>query len=222
MLERLKKFFFTTTFQFGLDSMHGYLYQAEKIPGWVNLDELAQKGEASRFLPGDAIIVEIGAFLGRSTIVIAGARKLRGNGIVHSIDPFDASGDAFSVPVYKSIEDKLPVSLLHQFEANIEVARLQDWVKVHQGTSESVVQNWHEPIDMLILDGDQSPQGARAAYDQWIPFLKSGGVLVVHNSSDRAYEKGHDGHRLVVVESVLTPYFSDVFCVRMTTFARKV
>jgi hypothetical protein len=44
-----------------------------------------------------AVIVEIGVYFG-SASDLAGARKIAGTGVVHCIDPFDASGDDFSAP----------------------------------------------------------------------------------------------------------------------------
>ena len=217
----IKDIIYPLTVRLGFPSMKACLYLAEKISGWVTAEELVKKAEYSHQLQDNAVVVEIGAFLGRSTVMLAGARKLKRSGMVHVIDPFDASGDDFSVPVYKAIEEQLTISLLSQFQSNIRNARLEEYVTIHQGTSESIVKNWHEPIDMLILDGDQSPVGARTAFDDWISFLKPGGILIVHNSADRVYKKDHDGHRRVVVESVRPPQFTDVIHVRMTTFARK-
>ncbi len=219
---RIKKYILRSAFKFGLENKRTYIAMAESIPGWVTANELAEKFDQAYHLPDDALIVEIGVFLGRSTLVTAGARKMRGSGKVVAIDPFDASGDEFSVPVYQQIERGLKRSLKEQFLDNIRSARLESYVLACVGTAESAVESQTELIDMLILDGDQSPQGARSAYEAWIPFLKSGGILVVHNSADRAYEKGHDGHRRLIVESVKSPDFEDVHCVRMTTFARKV
>lgn len=219
---RIKKFILRSAFKLGLQDKRTYIAVAESIPGWVTASELAEKFDHAYNLPEDALIVEIGVFLGRSTLVTAGARNMRGSGRVVAIDPFDASGDEFSVPVYQQIERGLKRSLKEQFLDNIRSARLESYVVPCVGTAESAVESQKEKIDMLILDGDQSPQGARSAYDAWIPFLKSGGILVVHNSADRVYEKGHDGHRQLIVESVKSPDFEDVHCVRMTTFARKV
>lgn len=219
--QSLKKIIYPLTVKFGRGFKRAYLYLAEDIPGWVTTEELAQKWDYSFNLPDEPVIVEIGAFLGRSTVVIAGSRRLQRSGIVHVIDPFDASGDEFSVPVYKEIESKLSLNLFEQFEANIQEAGLNDYVIVHKGYDNTVVCDWKEEIDMLVLDGDQSPTGARRAYEEWIPFLKTGGILIVHNSTDRVYEKDHDGHRLVVIESVKVPAFDQVKCVRMTTFAVK-
>jgi predicted O-methyltransferase YrrM len=214
--KQLSKFLFNI----GIDSIPAYLTIAETIPGWVTWQELSEKVRYARSLPTDAQIVEIGAFLGRSTVVLAGARKLEGSGMVHTIDPFDASGETFSQTIYKKIENELNNSLLNVFVTKLRSARVEDYVKVYQGTAESVVQTWNTPIDMLVLDGDQSPKGARSAYNLWIPFLKPGGILVLHNSSERIYEEGHDGHHQLVLDYLRAPNYTDIHCVRTTTFAR--
>ncbi len=203
-------------------SVEDFLTFAEQIPGWVDRDELTYKADITHQLPGNAVIVEIGCFLGRSTVVMAGVRKLVGNGIIHVIDPFDGSGDAFSVPFYKLITNKIDQPILDEFRNHIQNAELQDFVEVHKGTAESVITNWQEPIDMLILDGDQSPKGARSAYDLWSPFLKAGGYLCLHNSGDRLYLPGHDGHRRLLLEEVKEPVYTDIHTENKTSFARKL
>jgi len=219
--QRTKNIIYPLSVKFGWGSKKAYLYLAQNIPGWVTTEELGEKWDYSFNLPSEPVIVEIGAFLGRSTVVTAGARRVKRNGTVYVIDPFNASGDEFSAPVYKEIESKLSLNLFDQFEANIKKARLHDYVVVQKGYDDTIVCGWNRKIDMLILDGDQSPVGARRAYDEWIPYLQPGGILIVHNSADRIYEKDHDGHRRVVVESVKEPAFDHIKCVRMTTFAIK-
>jgi len=66
-------------------SLDDYLDIAATIPGWVDRDELSYKATIVNKLPTDAVIVEIGCFLGRSTVVMAGVRKLIGNGRIHVI-----------------------------------------------------------------------------------------------------------------------------------------
>jgi len=177
--------------------------------------------ELARRLPTGAVIVEIGSFLGSSAVLLAGARKVAGSGVVHCVDPFDASGDAHSVPVYRELVSALPSPMRQEFECNVEQAGVEEFVIAHQGTAEAVGGSWSEPVDLLFLDGDHSPEGARSNYETWIPFLKPGGILALHNSSDRVYSPGHDGHRRVVVESVHEPAFRNVRCVGTTTFAER-
>ena len=198
-----------------------YVSLARRIPGWVRGPEAVELARVARSLPAGAAIVEVGAFLGGSAVLLAGARKLSGSGKVHCVDPFDASGDAFSVPVYRAIERGLGGSLRRQFDDNIRRAGLSDWVETHQGTAAEIAAGWRQPIDMLFLDGDQSPAGARLAYERWAPFLRRGGIIALHNSRSGSYDDGHDGHRRLVVEAIRPPEYDDVRCVGTTTFARK-
>jgi predicted O-methyltransferase YrrM len=98
---------------------------------------------------------------------------------------------------------------------------LEDIVDIHQMRSAEAVRGWTRPIDLLLLDGDQSPQGARAAFEAWEPFLKPGGIIILRNTKDRAYAEGHDGHRRLAVEALVPPRFVDKRQVNATTLAVK-
>jgi MMP 1-O-methyltransferase len=198
-----------------------YLAQTSDIPSWLGRHEALALAAACFTLPPDAIVVEIGSFLGKSAIMLAGARKQAGSGTVHCIDPFDASGDAFSVPIYREIAYADTRPLRARFQANIARAGLTGWIEVHQGTAASVANRWTAPIDMLFVDGDQSPEGARLAYDAWSPFLKAGGLIALHNSTSRSYTPGHEGIHLLAVHLVRAPHYGDFREVETTTFARK-
>lgn len=199
-----------------------YLKQSSRIPGYTRGAEAVALSLMCYRLPAGAVVVEIGAFLGSSTVLLAGARKLRGSGEVHCIDPFDASGDPYSVPSYRAVASGHPASLRERLEDHIRQADLVPWVTVHQGTAESVSRTWRQSVDMIYLDGDQSPEGARRAYDCWAPFLKVGGIMAIHNSSAKAYEDGHDGQRRLVLETVRPPAYHQLSCAGTVTFARKV
>jgi MMP 1-O-methyltransferase len=209
-------------FRLKYGELASYIAYSRRIPGWTTCNEAIAIAQICYALPPNAVVVEIGSFLGGSAVLFAGARKLRGSGIVHCIDPFDASGDAYSMPFYRAIANKQKVSLRHRFDNNICHAGLAPWVQVHQGTADTIAAGWTEPIDMLFLDGDQSPEGASAAYNNWIPFLTDGGIIALHNSSERLYQEGHDGHRRLVEKMVRPPEYRDLFCIESTTFARRV
>jgi hypothetical protein len=153
--------------------------------------------------------------------VLAGARRLAGGGRVHCVDPFDASGESYSSPVYREIAETDPRPLLRRFQANVARAGLTGWIDIHEGTAEAVARTWTSPIDMLFLDGDQSPAGARLAYERWQPFLKIGGVIALHNSTNRPYAPGHDGHHQIAVTEVRPPQYDEIHGVESTTFARR-
>jgi predicted O-methyltransferase YrrM len=174
---------------------------------------------ASKSLPPQAVIVEIGSFLGSTAVLLAGARKLCGSGRVHCIDPFDASGDSFSVPTYERMRDRLDRPLRAAFDENLRRTGLGDWVEVHQGTEADVFRSWRAPVDLLLLDGDQTYAGVTEAYRRWVPHLKLGGTLAVGNSLSDS--ENHDGSRRLVSELIHPPQYDGIRLVDRTTFAIK-
>ncbi len=199
-----------------------YIALSRRIPSWTRGEEAIALVQCSDALSGSPLIVEIGSFLGCSTVLLAGARRLRGAGRVHCVDPFDASGESFSAPIYHAIRQSLGCSLREQFDRNIRGAGLTDWIEVHQGRAVEAAIGWTRPIDLLFLDGDQSYEGVQLAYRSWSPFLKPDGFIAVHNSRSGTYAAGHDGHRRLVEETVRSPWYAEVHCVGTTTFARKL
>lgn len=206
----------------GVNNLAEYCGFSEQLPGWIRGVEAEDLALTSFGLPADAVIVQIGTFFGSSAVLLAGARQLRGSGKLHCVDPFDCSGDDFSVPFYQQLLIKAGGGRLRaRFEQNIRIAGLQDWIEVHVGRAEDVIRSWATSIDMLALSGDQSPAGARAAYEGWSPFLKPGGIIAIHNSSPREYQPTHDGNRRIVVEEIVPPTYVDIRLTVHTTFARR-
>jgi len=202
--------------------MIDYFTMAASIRGWRKGDEAAAVYGASYSRCDGAIIIEVGVFLGRSTILLAGARKLRGSGKVHSIDPFDCSGDDWSIPFYQEILASVGGgSLRDHFDRNISGAGLTEWVEVHQRTAADAARDWHDPIDLLLLDGDQSLDGAREAYEAWVPHLKQGGILILRNSVPRDYAETHDGNWLLASTELAYPRYIDPRRVGAATIAIK-
>ena len=204
-----------------LGKLARYLEVSEQIPGWKRHGEAEALARTTQSMGNDAVIVEIGVFLGSASVFLAGARKIAGTGVVHCIDPFDGSGDDFSAPIYREILKDINCSPLEAFTQTIDSLDLADFVRTHQGTAESVGEVWDTPIDLLFLDGDQSPDGARSAFEVWEPWLRSGGTLVIGNSSPREYELDHDGNFLLATERIIAPAYTDIRLIGSTTFARK-
>ena len=172
-----------------------YLRLSERVPGWTRGPEAEALIRTAYGLPDAALIVEIGAFLGSGSILLTGARKLRRSGRVHCVDPFDASGDAFSVPHYQGIlTDYGNTPQIQIFRNNLRRAGLTNWFTAHRGPAEKIGSAWNIPVDMIFMDGDQSPEGVLSAWEVWARWLKSNGILALHNSNAREYAAGHDGH----------------------------
>jgi MMP 1-O-methyltransferase len=193
------------------------------VPGWRMGEESMALATVAYELPAYPTIVEVGVFMGRGTILLAGSRRLRGNGSVHSVDPFDCSGDAYSTPHYERLLNEYGVpSLEDVFRIHLKRFALENVVEVQKGTSAQIAADWRQPIDLLLLDGDQSPQGAKEAFESWVRFVKPGGTVVLGNSGERDYAPTHDGNYLLAKERFRPPEFSNIRCVMYATFASKV
>jgi predicted O-methyltransferase YrrM len=173
-------------------------------------------------LPPDAEVVEIGSFFGSGTVLLAGPRKSRGSGKVHAVDPFDCSGDPRSTPIYERVLLKAGGgSLRDHFDENMRNAGLSAWVEVHQGLAGEIAANWARPVDMIYIDLDVSGEAAGAAYDSWSPFLKPGGIIVVHNSEPDDQRPDDHNSPPPIEERIRPPRYTDIRVVDGNTFARK-
>lgn len=194
---------------------------SENIPGWRAGEAARAVAAAAYGLAPEPIIVEVGAFMGRSTFLMAGARRLRGSGQVHCVDPFDCSGDPPSISHYVDILRRFRGQTLEQvFRSQMRNFKVENLVTVHKGTSRKIAAGWRLPIDLLLLDADHSPDGAREAFESWTPFVKPGGIVVLDNTEDRVYAPLHDGNYLIARERLKPPHFENVHRVANTTFAR--
>lgn len=203
------------------DDIEQIVSESMTVFGWREGAALREIALASLGLRSDATIVECGVFMGRSTALLAGARRLRGSGKAHCVDPFDCSGDAFSIPHYlQALKATGCDSLEEVFRRNMTRLELEPWIEVHRGTSRDVATRWSTSVDLLLLDGDQSPTGAREAYEDWIPHLSTDGIVILGNVHDRPNE-GHDGNTRLAAEELIPPRYSRIRRVGSTVFAVK-
>jgi MMP 1-O-methyltransferase len=204
------------------EELEHYLQLSESIPGWTRGEEAHELLRVSHSLSAGCVIVEIGSFFGAGAILLAGPRRIRGSGLVHCVDPFDCSGDGFSVPHYlRILAEHGGGSLRDHFERNMRAAGLDPWIQIHQGGAAEVANTWSAPIDLLFLDGDQSRKGVREAYSSWAQFLRAGGMIAVHNSVPENHTANHDGHRCIVEEEIKSPHYHNIRLLGSTTFAIK-
>jgi hypothetical protein len=204
-------------------ALQTYLRLSQEIPGWTRGLEAETLAERVLAAPPGAVVVELGCFYGSGSVLLAGARKIAGSGHVHCVDPFDLSGDDFSVPYYLAIASAFSGrSQREWFDEHLRKAGLTDWVTAHQVRAQEAGAEWGAPVYFIFMDGDQSPEGSRTTYLAWEPWLKPGGVIALHNSEEREYAPSHDGHYRVAQQFIRTPAYTDVECVGSITFARKV
>ncbi len=169
------------------------------VPGWLSDEEGEALYELARACSGRGVIVEIGSWKGKSTICL-GLGSRAGNGVrIFAVDPHAD---------YRHGE----------FKDNIERAGIADLVTPVKGLSQEVAEGFHEPIELLFVDGSHEESLVREDFDKWVPKVVDGGIVAFHDTT------WHDGPRKVVAEKIFgSRQFKDVrFVIGSTTVARKV
>jgi predicted O-methyltransferase YrrM len=121
------------------------------------LFQLAQNGG------GEGAIVNIGNFLGGSSIILAKASKLDNREKVYS---FDLDSYSFSQEMYK-LND------------------VEDWIIFERKHSLVAAGEWktqnNQAVRLLFIDGDHSYEGCKNDILAWTPYLVPGGIIAIHD-----------------------------------------
>ncbi|KAA2245452.1 class I SAM-dependent methyltransferase [Chitinophaga agrisoli] len=167
------------------------------LDGWLSDQEALGLYHIARQLPGNAVMVEIGSWQGKSAYCLC--KGLR-SGKVYSIDPFnaDACMDEDNIATYR--DKKGDRDLLAQFKQNLDRLHVLDKVVIKQGYSYQFPQEF-DKIHGLFIDGDHSIEGCRQDFELYAPKLISGGFLAFHDYYAHRDELGPT----YVIKNLVTP-----------------
>lgn len=115
--------------------------------------------ELSKGTQGRGEIVEVGTYIGRSTIALSFAQKEKGGRPIHTID------------IYRHPD----------IDENLRQTNVTDWVKITVETSTLVAERWKEPIELLWIDADHSRIGLAADIEAWREHVIEGGLVAFHD-----------------------------------------
>ncbi len=153
----------------------------QTIQGWL-FDEEAELliGAAElalRELPAPHVIVEVGSFCGRSTIVLARTVKaLSTRARVYAIDPHQGEiGTADAV--------EHAGSTFEEFTANVNRFGVTDVVQPIRSLSYETA--WKRPISLLFIDGLHDYDNVARDFRHFEPWLVDGALIAFHDYTDR-------------------------------------
>lgn len=150
--------------------------------GWLTDDEARTLFVLAASLPEKPVIVEIGSWMGKSTVIMGTALKSTGKkGTIYCVDPWEATGDKDYV---KALADHgmEPRDLYPTFIQNMEKHGLLDIVVPCRGRSEEAAEWLTLPeIDLLFIDGDHHEDAALLDLQLWVPKVKVGGIVAMHD-----------------------------------------
>lgn len=155
------------------------------VPGIETYAEEGALIELALKVPEGGVIVELGGEYGRSASQFAYALKLNGHqsAWVCTVDLFPSN--------HWYVGD-----LLDAWESNLEECKLDSFCTPLRGNTIEAAKVWRDlkeaaPIDLLFIDAGHSYNEVKADIENWIPFVKSGGVVAFHD-----YAKTPDAHPL--------------------------
>jgi predicted O-methyltransferase YrrM len=155
--------------------MAGYL----AIHGWLTEKEATTLYDLARKLSAEnPVVVEIGSWQGKSSVILAkGVAETKG-GCLYCIDPFNGAGGA---SVYQEEMSKLDRPLLEIFGENMERNGVGDVVRPLVGTSDAFTDRFSAGIDLLFIDGDHSYEAVMKDFEGYARSIKVGGQIAFHD-----------------------------------------
>lgn len=198
------------------------IFPYEAIPGWLSEDEAITLYELARELPANApVVVEIGSWLGKSSLVLSKGLRGKERPTLYCIDPFNGDADATDKALYSQELGTMNGSLKDSFLANMKQHGVLDVVHPLVGYSFEFADDFKEQIDLLFIDGNHAFEAVLKDYEQWSPLLRPGGMIAFHDVV-MGTDPDPAGPAMVAKEYIFdSPLWADVKLVDSLLVARK-
>lgn len=143
-------------------------------PASVNLDVANYYYSLAKMIRPE-LIVEIGCFIGFSSMHFAQALREQGFGKLISIDPF-----AWELDAGNGLESQYDIALRYlQKSGNSDII---EYKRGHAETIyEEIKETIHPHIDILYIDGDHTIDGVFKDFNIFNASVKPGGIIILHD-----------------------------------------
>ena len=165
--------------------MDRYLQElAESVKGFMPPAEGLALYEYATQVEIDGPYLEIGSYCGKSTVYL-GAAAQESKRILFALDHHRGSEenqagwewhDSSLVDPLTGLIDTLPT-----FRQTIQKAHLEEVVVALIGYSAPIAALWETPLSLLFIDGGHGKEPAHQDYEGWVPHIKEGGILLIHD-----------------------------------------
>ena len=134
------------------------------VPGWLTDEEAEALYDLARRCTGKGVIVEIGSWKGKSTICL-GRGSQAGAGVpIYAVDPHAD---------YR----------FGEFKDNVDRAGIADLVRPIPSLSQPAADDFHEPIELIFIDGSHEYDLVREDFEKWVPKVVEGGWVAMHDTT---------------------------------------
>jgi predicted O-methyltransferase YrrM len=153
-------------------------FSYERIPGWFTFPGLYQQA-VNEAADGD-VLVEVGAWLGRSTAFLGEKAKASGKQIkVIVVDTFEGSQDELHMMSAAAV---LGGSVQEVFERNMRLADVWEYLEIQAARSADAAAAMPDGCCAFVfIDADHRYDSVRADIRAWIGKVRPGGILAGHD-----------------------------------------
>lgn len=160
--------------------------EKQKVDGFLTDKEGCCLYDLAKKQPKKSVIVEIGSWLGKSTLWLLAGSSVGNKIKVYVIDPHLGNEEHYQM--YKGKERNFEffknekIWTYDLFEKNIRKAVLWDLVKPLIMRSDEAVKFVIEPVSLIFIDGAHDYESVLKDYISWAPKIVIGGIMAFHDA----------------------------------------
>jgi hypothetical protein len=153
-------------------------YSYERIPGWFTFPDFYDR--AVREAREGDVLVEVGAWLGRSTAFLSD--RVRASGKRMTVVVVDTFRGSPNEPAMVADAQKVGGSVRPLFERHMQLAGVFEYLEIRETRSVAAASEIRDGSCALVfLDADHRYESVRADIRAWIGKVRPGGVLAGHD-----------------------------------------
>jgi len=161
----------------GVPNAHGMI-EINDVRGYLVPGDVEYLFNKATELPKNGVIIEIGSFMGLSSIIMASALLSNNNykAKIYCVDTWEGS------PEHKNLDEVKSKQLYEIFLENIQKYKVNSIIYPIRKPSVEAANEFEDlSADFIFIDGDHSFESCYSDLVTWYPKLKEGGILFGHD-----------------------------------------
>jgi predicted O-methyltransferase YrrM len=161
----------------GVPNAHGMI-EINDVRGYLVPGDVEYLFNKATELPKNGVIIEIGSFMGLSSIIMASALLSNNNykAKIYCVDTWEGS------PEHKNLDEVKSKQLYEIFLENIKKYKVNSIIYPIRKPSVEAANEFEDlSADFIFIDGDHSYESCYSDLVSWYPKLKEGGILFGHD-----------------------------------------
>lgn len=156
------------------------------IQGWLTDAEATELFHlAKRRTPTNGpVVVELGSWQGKSSVVLAGGLVGKQGAKLYCIDPFGCDENTeYQRKYYEPLLSRESRTVEQIFASNVKKSGVSHIAVAMKGYSFEFADSWLTPIDLLFVDANHEYEAVARDFQMWIPHVKPGGIVAFHDAN---------------------------------------